>query len=406
MKKEWFYLMLLAAVLGLASCRDDADDVTPSDDDDEILEMTAEDRAEYAFQNFLFHVCQTESDSVTLKMKSWQLNYGRMLEPASPTVRYAKAASPEDARQQFRSMICYEAMVDSSSIAGILKVDMGTHGTVDYIPSNQNGEWARAQVSIQELPDLTEIVWLTPEAWPENDYDTYLADVLRGNVYRQWDTNIYYLCVQECTKTGTGYLIGFDTWTYDPNPPLAHGSCSHAWWAPCPGNEKPIEELRLFMYKGNSGLKDSVSMDIIQKMSRGQTGGDALSDYLYEGKGVLFKTGPDWCWVDTKDGGDWHWIRTPMTVMYPTWTGASKLAYDGSRSHERYINIEQFNGSHSWKNQKWKVCWVNWILGDSWIWDVNKWNRFQRPLIIEFKHDEARSVEEFLNNHHFQHMAF
>lgn len=408
------------------ACSDKEEDIKPGTDDDKTdayYVMTPAQIADYATDNFICHVCKVEIDSATAKLTSWEVNYGRVLHPETPNVRYARAETLEKARQEFLSMICMEATIDSASVIGAMTVPMGSHGTVKYTPNEQNGEWARVEVNLKELPDLQTIVFCKPEAWPENAGN---CGVAIHSVYKRKekrikekkDVEVFYVCVRE-SRNGTGYLIGFDTWTVEPTGPNHYyrdRNCYDQWWWNLPGGAGLIEDLRglLYDYKGNKYDKGEKIIRYISKNQAGHQanyencGDDPLYNFLYsegklKGRRPFFKTGDDHCWVDEHDplfvSGVWHWVRTPYTMIEPTHISWSKIAYEcdeiDPRTHDKSnthtCNVEQ--GSN------WGAAWCCYDLSEEWIWKVGEWFSFQTPYIIEYHDTDAENLADFMNRY-------
>lgn len=421
-KKLFFPLILMtAAFFSWNACSDSDDNVNITETEDKKAsdyEMTAEQIDDYAVENFISHVCETEVDTVAWKLKSWKLRYGKVLHPETPYVRYVRFESQQAARKEFLSMICMEAAVDSFSVTGEITVKMGRHGWVKYIPGAYNGEWARIEVNLNELPDCQEIVFCKPEAWSEN-FDACGVDF--GTLFKKGD--VYYICVQTPENTSVGYLMGFDTWTINgtySDHKYRDRNCYDEWWWNLPGGSKVIDGLRAFLYKYPDGTRDGTSENIIRYISKHQGGhwaneancGDyPLYNFLYsdgklKGRKPYFKTGDDHAYIDEHDppfvSGQWHWIRTPYTVLEPSHVYWSKIAYEcdeidpnkhnGSNTHT--CNVEQ--------GKNWGVAWCCFQFGAEWIWKVGEWYSFQKPFIIEFHSGDGgpnSDIEVFARRH-------
>ena len=422
MKTRSFMAMLLMAALvcGWTACSDneDNDPINNGDKSDSDYELTAEQIADYAADNFICHVCKVEIDSTTMKPTSWEVNYGRVLHPETPNVRYTRAETLEKAREQFLSMICMEANVDSSSVIGTMTVDMGSHGSVKYVPVDHNGEWARVEVNLKELPDVQTLVYYKPEAWPENAGD---CGVKKHSVYMRNESghDVYYICIKECSDDGTGYLIGFDTWTIKGTYPVhtyRGRNCYDAWWWNLPGGSKLIEYLRGFLYYSN-GKKYDKAENIIREIGRRQggnenniklCGSEPLYNFLYSegnlrGRHPYFKTGDDHCWVDTHDpiiySGEWHWARTPYTVMEPTHIYSSKIAYECDEIDPKVHNGSNTHTCNVEQGTKWGVAWCCFQFGAEWIWKCHEWYSFQTPYVIEFHDVDALNLQKFMEHY-------
>ena len=420
MKTRTFCTLLVTAALACCwtACSDkENDDVNSDDKDKSYFVMTAAQIADYAADNFICHVCNVELDHSTMKPTSWEVNYGRVLHPETPNVRYARAETLENARQEFLSMICEEATANSNASTGVTTVEMGSHGMVKFSPVNQNGEWARVEINLKELPDLQAIVFCKPEAWPENDSD---IGVKRCMVFKRFEEghDVYYICVKEC-GTPPGYLIGFDTWTIDPTiPSTTHRyrdrNCYDAWWWNLPGGEDIIKHLQGFLYCYD-GQKDTQAEAIIRKIGELQGGNpanvdkcgqDALYNFLYsagklKGRFPFFKTGDDHGWVDIHHNlyGEWHFVRTPYTKMTPTSVESTKICYECDEVDPNSHNAFTTHSHDAWTN-KWGEGWCIQQFGAEWIWKVGEWYSFQKPYIIEFRQVDTPDFQSFLDRYH------
>lgn len=428
MKTKSLMTMLLMAAMacGWTACSDKEDNEPTPDNDrsDSDYIMTPAQIADYATDNFITHVCKVEFDSTTAKPISWDVNYGRVLYPETPKVRYARAETLEDTREKFLSMICMEATIDSSSVIGAMTVAMGSHGSVKYTPIDHNGEWARIDVNLKELPDLQAIVYSKPEAWPENADD---IGVHRGNVFvkNEGGHDVYYICVKDCSDY-PGYLIGFDTWTIsskDVEHKYRGKNCYHAWWWNLPGNSEVIRYLRSYLYK-DAGAPRAEAVDRIQKISDMQGGhwaneancGDKpLYNFLYStgklaGRTPFFQTGDDHAYIDTHNpifvSGQWHWIRIPYTMMEPTHISCSKIAYECDEIDPTTHNGNNTHTCNVEQGSNWGVAWCCFRFGAEWIWKVNEWYSFQRPYVIVFGESDGPRLQDFLDHHKLRKVNF
>lgn len=415
--KSILSLLLMAAMLCCWTACSDSDNTGDNIDTDDKTAadniMSASQIADYAVENFIAHVCEVEYDTVTYRPKSWTLNYGRVLNSATPSIRYDRADDQAAARQKFLAMVCQEIAVDTTLISGVITVDMGSHGYVRYSPSEEDGQLAQIDVRLNELPDLKQIVFMRTEAWPENAGN---LGVCKNTVFKRNEggRDVYYICIDECDD-GVGYLIGFDTWTINPTGPSSTHhhkgrNCYDAWWWNLPGGANLIRYLRGFLYYSN-GVKYPKAENIIRKIYKLQGGNpnntrlcgeDALYNFLYSagplaGRKPYFKTGDDHCWVDTHKSGDnaWHWARTPYTVMEPTSVYWSKIAYECDEIDPNVYNGSNTHTCNVEQGSNWGVAWCCFQFGAEWIWKVAEWYSFQVPYIIEFHDTDAANLEGF-----------
>ena len=423
-------LLMTALTCHLTSCKDDDKIVGNTDPDEKEMagyDMTSEQVDEYAAMNFISHVCQVEYDTLTYALKSWEPDYGRILFENTPTVRYTRALTEEDARNEFLSMICSVATIDSTAADGTMTVSMGSHGSVRYIPDHQNGHLAYIDVNLKELPDITRITFFRSDAWPENAGTC--GGISPGTVLigRRGGKDVYFLCVKGCGETGTGYFIGFDTWTVTPVSPAGHShkkrTCYDEWWGNADGGKHLIECLRGYMYYYD-GSKNPDAESTIRQISKlqgghsnnGRLGGEnALHDFLYgegwfSGKTPFFKTGDDHCWVDThgsKDDDKWHFVRTPCTRITSDHKGVESVmvCYDCDE-----VDPHNYDRNNSHTRDENKKKWGNSIVLDQfldeWIWKVKEWYSFQSPWVITFHDTDASTFDEFCQKYHLEEANF
>lgn len=392
--------MLLAMVYGSFSACSNTDVAAYSNDFKEEMNvaLSADQIAEITFDEFISYVCTTERDSATYKLKSWEVNYGKALYPAKPTVRYSKAESQEAARRIFLGMLATETPVDSSSAAGILTADVGEYGKLTYTPQTTEGELARITVDLKDLPELTEIVLLKPEAWPE-DGDPYLG-IYNGDVFMR--DGFYFVCIKDCSN-GDGYLVGFDMSYYDSwLPPVDTHTykgrdCYHPfWWGQVNANGTDIiRALYQFLYRGGSADPDAVNT--IRTIGDKQaSSGDALVKALYNDQ-VFFKLGDDHMWQDAHNWSDkkhtgWHNMRLPYTRMCSN----GDIEYRKVRFECDQINEHTCDIYPDGKETKWGHSLTIDRFGVWWKDATVKWNQFLSPEVIIYRNYDAASYNDFL----------
>ena len=403
-------LLILATACCWSACSDNEDDNMVNEPTNQGYTLTPAEIADLAASNFVWHVCDVEVDTATMQWKSWTVSYGRALHPETPYMRYAQTDSREEARQKFLNMIGSEATVDSSSVTGIITVDMGSHGTVKYTPVDERGEWAHVDVNLKELPDLQTIVFCSQEAWPLNTND---CGVKSGKVFKgiKDGHEVFYICIKECGGNHYGFLIGFDTWTIKGTYPSDHKyggrKCYDAYWQPCTGGIEIMEYLHGFLYDGR-GARNKKAENIIKEISQRQGGnpdninlcGDLpLYNFLYsegklKGRWPFFKAGNEPLGksdCEGKTGETYHFIRTPYTIITPTLCRWSKICYDCSDVDP------QGSYRHSW--DMWTGCgdnhWPVKQFGAQWIWKAGEWYSFQMPYVIKFWDTDAANLKDF-----------
>ncbi|MCR5472613.1 MAG: hypothetical protein K6F02_05605 [Prevotella sp.] len=403
-------LLILATACCFSACSDNEDGNKTNEQTNQGHKLTPADIADFAASNFIWHVCDVEVDTATMQWKSWTLNYGQVLHPETPYMRYAQTNSREEARQKFLDMICSEATVDSSSVTGIITVDMGSHGTVKYTPVDKMGEWAHVDVNLKELPDLQTIVFCNQEAWPLNSNN---CGVKRNQVFKgiKKGHEVFYICIKECGGDHYGFLIGFDTWTIEGTGPSDHKydgrKCYDVSWTPCIGDIEIMKYLHGFLYNGDK-TRNKDAENIIKEISKRQGGhpnnkklcGDLpLYNFLYSegklnGRWPFFKAGNEAPGISDCKGGTgepYHFIRTPYTVIKPDSYRWSKICYNCSDVDP------QGSFKSSW--DMWTACntdhWPVIQFKEQWIWKAGEWYSFQEPYVIKFWDTDAPNLKEF-----------
>jgi len=128
---------------------------------------------------------------------------GTALEPSTPTIFYSIAYDLDYARSVFCGII---SSLNTNSREN-LSVDEIRQGNIHltFSESNESGEIAKIAVDCPDLKDdLTEIVFVKEERWPDNN--TYSP----FNLLSIWKyENRYYVCVKKA-DSGEGIMLSFD----------------------------------------------------------------------------------------------------------------------------------------------------------------------------------------------------
>lgn len=378
MKKKYLNMMSLCVIsmfsLFPLACSEDNNE----EEDAEEMEVTyptysQEQINEWAADNIITWLCDVTNDTLTGKITSQTPNYGVVLHDDTPTIRYTRSATLADARETFLSWITSDASKDSTQDGGI-SVNMGGEGIVSFRPETGEGQVAVADIRMKRLPDITQVVFVKPEAWPENGnnigimkYSTWIKD---GKIY---------VCVRDC-ENGRGYLVHFvtqdrrvpyhkakykknifhktveldcyDLYRFDNDRYLRGGSES-------------VEAIRTFLYKMSNGrwVKDLDAEKVLQQIGKEQNVGSSLSSILYE-QNVFFFHGDEKGDVDTcegKEGTKYHFIRYPYCRLTRDRTYARRFRYScwmqeeaddcgaGSRFIREYNGTTWARDACSWK---------------------------------------------------------
>ena len=212
------FLMLCMTLFNMTSCdlndkvnlnTDDEDESITGDTSDEGL--TREDSIAIALHLFSNLLCDNDSVTVTtLESPSRQrkADFGQLLYESTPSARYRIAQDFEDAKAKF--MADFERVMLFTGIStqsDTVTIDFGSRGKLTFRPERGQGKVAVIDIDMPLIPDLTQIIFLSPQAWPHNDSDggVRLGDTFRSSDGRRW------ICVQTCAGgVEYGLLVTFD----------------------------------------------------------------------------------------------------------------------------------------------------------------------------------------------------
>lgn len=210
---KWLSLLLISGMLCCwTACSDDNESTTeePIEDNDEAESMTRQDSLNIAFMNVIGTLCQTDSTFYEQEDLSgiYSPEYGIVLYTVLPTVRYKMAESAEDAKGQFH--IAFATAIEfagANENGNTVCIDLGEKGRIEFERTQSEGYMGVLNVDIPQIPDLTQVVWLQTEAWPQNagDGGTYVGQTFKSSDGKRW------VCVQ--TPNGGseyGLLVTFD----------------------------------------------------------------------------------------------------------------------------------------------------------------------------------------------------
>lgn len=281
--------------------------------------FTRTDSLEYALQNVVQAFCATDStlaDKLAMNA-TFEPDYGMALYSVTPTVRYVPTSSADYARELFMSKF-FPAIIYSraDTTATDILIDLGSYGKVEFTPSQKDGSVAAIEVDVPAIPNLSQVVFIRPEALPQNGGDGQLAV---GNVLRK--NKRYWVCIRPANFGGL--LVTFDRrdghpfvggdGDYDPKPTYVEDPfriycrTEETSWYPqnvsstsyinkgFPGKDQ-LDCLREFIYDGNGKiLQRAIDAFTIAVKNRG---GQTLYDNIFK-DGIVFCCGEG---ADYRDG--------------------------------------------------------------------------------------------------------
>jgi len=205
MKRFMMKSVILAMAMGLmlTACSKDDDNGTQEENAADVAKVLEQVQADAMYNQ----LCMPDTTKVPTTLVS---RIGKVLYTVMPTIYYTIANSVEEARDRYESIV---AVASNDSIVISPLPDDVKRGDVhvSFAASSAPGEVARITVDCPRLKDVvTSIVFMTDEAWPEND----LASPFNFLSLWQYVPNgNYYLTVRD-SKGGMGLMLTFDSgWT-------------------------------------------------------------------------------------------------------------------------------------------------------------------------------------------------
>ena len=226
-------MLLVGLLFGWTACSEKDDELEPDEQEvftEETEPMIRQDSLNIAFMNIVSTLCETDSTFVQEEDHSgnYKPAYGTLLYSVTPTVRYKVAESAEDAKGQFLSAFATAIEFAGAKDDGTtVRIDLGTKGNVEFEPAHAEGKEGILNVDIPQIPDLTQVVWLQSEAWPQNDGNggTKVGQTFKTPDGRRW------VCIQT-PESVTGVLVTFDDYpeiqqSWDP---ACNGQFKYEGW--------------------------------------------------------------------------------------------------------------------------------------------------------------------------------
>lgn len=158
----------------------------------------------------LYNLC--EIDTSANNNVSYIPRHGKVLNEATPTIRYIGVESLEEAKNYFKVSIALlpkEEDVDNWTFANIIDID---DCYLEFAESQASGEIARVTIDCPELKSIiTDIIFIPRSLWPENDRSSPFQ---YGSVWVEDNVDIkkstIYICVRPCAYGQKGIMLTFD----------------------------------------------------------------------------------------------------------------------------------------------------------------------------------------------------
>lgn len=277
--------MIVAASLSCwtACSNEDDDPVDEPEDPEEFIEetepLTRQDSLDIAFMNVVSTLCQTDSTLYEQGGSSGNFSpdYGTVLYTVTPTVRYNVAESTEDAKGKFS--LAFATAIDFAGAqddGNTIRIDLGSKGTIEFEPAQEDGKVGVLIVNVPQIPDLTQIVWLQNEAWPLNE-DNGGASI--GKTFKSPDGKRW-VCIQTPESAPNGILVTFDNTSWLPAQwdPSCSGAIDNdpGWhythyylderdwksWLHGYASSEDLKVLNIFMYNNHGASHDPKADDV------------------------------------------------------------------------------------------------------------------------------------------------
>ena len=340
-------ILMMAMGLMLTACSKDDDDKTEQPEEDLNSAVIKE---ELEANMMLAGLCNI--DSVPgVGTVTYTPRVGKALYSATPTIYYAVANSPEEARSIYEGIIAFVRTDSLDTTAFPSDVKRGdVHLT--FGAGSGEGETGRIVVDCPRVKDvLTSVVFMTDAAWPENDVASPFNFL---SLWHQKSTDRYYLCVREA-KGNDGILITWESgWWEDWFDSDWQGKFS--LWADCPKQEAYTALGNAMQYNSNKFQK---MMDAMNKSNIPHTTDktwDMLDTFWNYNVNRHFD-----CDYSYSKGRWWLATNYYITVRRATVKGRSVSLWQTYSEHEYYplknrgSHSMYFGQSYNNKNGDWEA---------------------------------------------------
>ena len=214
MNKIPYLLIFVSLMCGITSCSGDDGPVEVADDDHyDLMERNL------GIKNFIIEdLCIVNKSE--LGIVSYEPRRGKAIDSTTPTIYYVPVDSDDEPLQIYNSIvsICNTDTLNPKDPERDITILDSRIAFSDGDASA--GEKGRISVDIPELRNvLTEIVFITREKWPYNDYSTPFNHL---SVWYQESTKRYYICVRPSSGC-KGIMLTFDGgWSKDTKNEKLH----------------------------------------------------------------------------------------------------------------------------------------------------------------------------------------
>lgn len=347
--KQTFWFLLVLTALTLASCSKDDDDNKSEQPEEDLNSAIIKENLEANMM--LAGLCDIDSvpggGTVTYTPR-----LGKALYSATPTVYYTVANSPEEARGIYEGIIAFIRTDSLDTTAFPSDIKRGdVHLT--FGAGSGEGETGRITVDCPRVNDkITNVVFLTDEAWPENDVSTPFNFL---SLWHQKSTDRYYLCVREA-KGSPGMMITWESgWWEDWFDSDWQGKFS--LWADCPKQEVYTALGNAMQYNSN---KFQSMMNAMNKSSIPHTSDktwDMLNDFWNYSQYTRYFD----CDYSYSKGRWWFATNYYITVRRATVKNRSVSLWQTYCEHQSYPLKKRgsysfyFNNDYNNKNGDWEA---------------------------------------------------
>ncbi|MCR5140297.1 MAG: hypothetical protein K6B45_09070 [Bacteroidaceae bacterium] len=300
--------------------------------------LTRSDSVQIALSNIIKGLCETDStlkDKLEMNVVSFEPNYGMVVYSVTPTVRYVLVESADYARGLFMSKFLPAIQFTKADTLGTnIRINLDAYGSVEYTPMQTNGSLAAIDVNVPQIPNLTQVFFVSPEALPQNGNGQLEA----GNVLRYKDGR-YWICIRPANYGGL--LVTFDRkdgnpfngndGQYNPKPTFVNDpfvtycQTTETSWYPKVNNNsyinrgfpsrEQLDALQRFMYN-DDGTRRSIAEDAFTFAIKNR-GGKNLYDCMFEdgkvyccGDGADYWDGPTRTYTYSKYSSNYIWPFT------------------------------------------------------------------------------------------------
>ena len=303
------------------------------------VSLTRSDSVQVALMNVIQGLCKTDStlvDKLEMNTGAFEPNYGVAVYSVTPTVRYQLVSDADYARTMFMNKFRVAILYSRADTTGTdIRINLDAYGSIEYSSMQSGGSVAVINVDVPQIPDLTQVVYIRPEAMSQNGGEGQLKE---GDVLRYKDGR-YWICIQPSTYGGLlatfdrrdGHPFNGNDGGYDPKPTFVDDPfvawCRGSSWYPKGINNnshinlgfpscEELEVLRRFMFN-DDGTREQIAEDVFTFAIKNRGG-----ENLYNN---MFDNGRIYCCGD----GAGSWIGPVRTYTYSKYCTKYMFRKDG-----------------------------------------------------------------------------